>query len=259
MSLSKNEDEYAFDEDDLLEGIAAHIPDKFFNSKGNGNQMRTLTTIALLDYITHLKEGRHGTFRLSRFSAGRQRREALQGLKRTVPEGYFVEVGADAGKHGVNSETNRGVVLLAAQAYLFELLSREACPELEGSGTPEAQRLPDLHHPVHDLHEITAAPSVNTSIDRLVLDAREAQRFARKQDEQVQQLLKDKAGLEQTVMEQRRKLARQRQDVEDAGILRSMVKAAVGREVVDHALGLVHEGRKVEDVVAEVLKKAFRP
>lgn len=259
MSLSQNEDEYAFDEDDLLEEIASHIPHEFFNSKGNGNNTRTLNTIALLDYTIHVKEARQGTPSLSQFSAGRQRRKAIQALKQVVPEKFFVEVGADAGEHSVDSEMQRELVLLAAQAYMSELMSPEARPGLEGSGTPEAQRVPDLDYSVHDLHKIKAAPSINTPIDRLVLNAREAQTFACKQGEQVQQLSKDKAGLEQIIMEHRRELARQRQDVENAGILRSMMTAAVGREAVENALRLVREGASVEDVTAEVLKRAIHP
>ena len=255
MSSSQNEDEYAFDEDGLLEEVASHIPREVSNSKDNGKNTHTVNTITLLDYITHLKEARQGTPSLSQFPAGRQRRKAFQALKQAVPAKFFVEVGADAGKHGVNSEMLRELVLLAARVYMSELMSSEVGSEFEGSGTPEAQRVPDLDYGVHDLHKITASPSINTQFDRLVLNAREAQTFARKQDEQVQQLSKDKARLKQTIMGQRRELARPRQDVVDAGILRSLMTAAVGDMAVDNALMLVREGASVEDVVTEVLKE----
>ena len=256
MSLSQNEDEYAFDEDGLLEEIASPIPHEFFNSRGNGNNPRILDIIALLDYIIHLKEARQGSPSLSQFSAGRQRRKALQALKQVVPEKYFVEVGASAGKYRVDSEMDRELVLLAARVYMSELMSSEEGPEFEGSGTPEAQYVADLDYPVHDLHELTAAPSIDTPVDRLVLHAREAQMFARKQEEQIEQLSKDNARLKQTIVCQRRGLARQSQDVESAGILRSLMTAAVGDEAVENALRLVREGASVEDVVTEVLKRA---
>lgn len=264
MSRSRyDDDDDDIDEDELLDEIERQIPSIFI---GIHTHPRTRQTIALLDYIQHLKDGQSGTPLLSDISGRKSRIEALASLKKVVPERCFKDLGFDAGKNRVDYSRDRIYVLLAAQAYLSELIPPEDRPGDDGTGLPEAQKVADLEYPLPDLHDITAAaPTINDPIDRLALHVREAQNFARKQDEQLarltiqnQQLAKDKDGLEQVVEDQRRELGKQRQAVEDAGVLRSIMTAAVGREVVETTLRLVREGRRVEDVVAEVLKKAPR-
>ena len=81
---------------------------------------------------------------------------------------------------------------------------------------------------------------------------------------QIRQLRQDKAELEEELEEQREDTEVARKEAEkgkqDVETLKSMMAAAgIAPALVEVALGLVRDGKSVQDVVAEALQKSFHP
>ena len=278
MSQENDDSKIGLDEDGLLSVIEEYIPDIFL---GDYPHHRTRQTIAILDYIQYLKDGQPCTPSFHDIAGSDSRSHALTALKKIIPDKCFRTIGIDGGKNCMSAGRDRIQLLLAAQAYLAELMPQENRRVMSILADDDPPVLCDTKQPISALPWVeeekdslivpvpattlafapAPAPASDTTltapIDRLMRDAGNIKATVEAQNRelillrnQVQELLKDKVALGHT-------LKKQDHDIE---LLKSMmITAGIGRNVVENALTLVREGKSLQDVVAEILEKAFHP
>ena len=178
MSQYDEVQDYELDEDEILDELKRHIPQRFFNWREHAFH-RTRNTVALLDYITYLVQGKPATPFFTSSSGKEQRRDAMRTLKHIIPDASFIDAGIHGGKRGVCSKRNRDLVLLAAQQYLHRLIQGEEELQPEDPRAGDSQDPPEEDYAAWgpafeqatDVRESEKSPALTSSIDRLMYEA----------------------------------------------------------------------------------------
>ena len=269
--MSDDVDDYT--EEDILNETICGLPDEFFNYEGYSHP-RTRNTAAILDYIKYLQAGSAVPHTLSQYSGRHARREVLKDLKGRIPNSCFTSIGLDDNKHRVCPDRDRELILLAAKYYIdnFNSVDKQERdqaddPDLTVSqeqhmgGLNVAKSQTQQSRPRQNFTQRTSSqpsqPSLAASpIDRIIRDVRQVEASVERQGKENLQLKSENRKLRKRESELETLLEQRSADVE---VLMLMISAAgISREMVEGAMHLVHGGNSVEEVVAEVLKKAFQ-
>jgi hypothetical protein len=280
--MSQEQLENGPNEDDLFEEIAELVPQQFSDLQPQHGSRLTCGTIAVLDYLNWLKDGKPSPPVLSYFEVEDRRRAALRGLRKLIPE-HIRDAAGVAGASTMHQEYGRAKLLLAAREYLRELLmpqteSPDAVADAEveqpsaetfesngGSGQSEellglfwdfSTTFLDLHGTDHANDETAGQGAAgdwstpigdaasHVSMADLLHKAEQVELFVDEQGEEIVQLTNQVKTLEQAIERER----------EDRDILKTLMWHAIGfsAQVVENALHEVRDGESVEMVVPEM-------